>query len=80
MCYPVMRRDYLDLTKPNQAALRENQNGPLNHKIKGNTMYYMISGKFSEFPFELCRKRAFNRAKKALFWSRAKILPSGYHA
>ena len=48
--------------------------------IKGNTMYYMISCKFSEFPFELCRKRAFNRAKKALFWSRAKILPSGYHA
>ena len=43
-------------------------------------MYYMISCKFSEFPFELCRKRAFNRAKKALFWSRAKILPSGYHA
>ena len=30
-------------------------------------MYYMISCKFSEFPFELCRKRAFNRAKKALF-------------
>ena len=49
-------------------------------KIKGNTMFYMISCKFSEFPFELCRKRAFNRAKKALFWSRAKILPSGYHA
>ena len=43
-------------------------------------MFYMISCKFSEFPFELCRKRAFNRAKKALFWSRAKILPSGYHA
>ena len=30
-------------------------------------MFYMISCEFSEFPFELCRKRAFNRAKKALF-------------
>ena len=30
-------------------------------------MCYMISCKFSEFPFELCRKRAFNRAKKAFF-------------
>ena len=63
-----------------QMFIERNSNGPLNHKIKGNTMYYMISCKFSEFPFELCRKRAFNRAKKALFWSRAKILPSGYHA
>ena len=61
-------------------VLSSQSNGPLNHKIEGNTMYYMISCKFSEFPFELCRKRAFNRAKKALFWSRAKILPSGYHA
>ena len=60
--------------------IERKSNGPLNHKIEGNTMYYMISCKFSEFPFELCRKRAFNRAKKALFWSRAKILPSGYHA
>ena len=30
-------------------------------------MFYMISCKFSEFPFELCRKRAFNRAKKRFF-------------
>ena len=75
MCYPVMRSEYLDLTKPNQAAVQS-----LKHKIDNDTMYYMISCKFSEFPFELCRKRAFNRAKKALFWSRAKILPSGYHA
>ena len=59
--------------------IERKSNGPYNHKIEGNTMYYMISCKFSEFPFELCRKRAFNRAKKALFWSRAKILPSGYH-
>merc|ERR1719458_493015 len=33
----------------------------------------MISCKFSECPFELCRKRAFNRAKKALFRGRAEI-------
>ena len=69
-----------DQTKPWVQCLLRKSNGPLNHKIEGNTMYYMISCKFSEFPFELCRKRAFNRAKKALFWSRAKILPSGYHA
>ena len=43
-------------------------------------MYYMISCRFSKFPFESCRKRAANRAKKELFWSRAEILPSGYHA
>ena len=71
---------YWSVACPNGAMFIERKsNGPLNHKIKGNTMYYMISCKFSEFPFELCRKRAFNRAKKALFWSRAKILPSGYH-
>ena len=57
--------------------IERKSNGPLNHKIKGNTM---ISCRFSEFPFESSRKRAFNRAKKEFFWSRAEILPSGYHA
>ena len=76
-----LQRYYEIMACPMGAMFIERKsNGPLNHKIKGNTMYYMISCKFSEFPFELCRKRAFNRAKKALFWSRAKILPSGYHA
>ena len=76
-----LQRYYEIMACPMGAMFIERKsNGPLNHKIKGNTMYYMILCKFSEFPFELCRKRAFNRAKKALFWSRAKILPSGYHA
>ena len=76
-----LQRYYEIMACPMGAMFIERKsNGPLNHKIEGNTMYYMISCKFSEFPFELCRKRAFNRAKKALFWSRAKILPSGYHA
>ena len=61
--------------------IEKKTNGPLNHKIKGNTMYILYDiGRFSEFPFESCRKRAVNRAKKELFWSRAEILPSGYHA
>ena len=56
--------------------IERKSNGPLNHKIEGNTMYYMISCKFSEFPFELCRKRAFNRAKKALFFG---VVQKYYH-
>ena len=77
----VMQRYYEIMSCPMGAMFNERKsNGPLNHKIKGNIMYYMILSRFSDFPFELCRKRAFKCVKKELFWSRAEILPSGYHA
>ena len=76
MCYPVMRRDYLDLTKPNQAAVRIFGSSKLQLQITDNSLWDVQTSR----SFESCRKRAFNRAKKELFWSRAEILPSGYNA
>ena len=54
MCYPVMRRDYLDLTKPNQAAV---QSLKTQNRRLYNVLYDIV---------QVLASLLFNRAEKEL--------------
>ena len=54
MCYPVMRHDYLDLTKPNQAAV---QSLKTQNRRLYNVLYDIV---------QVLASLLFNRAKKEL--------------
>ena len=54
MCYPVMRRDYLDLTKPNQAAV---QSLKIQNRRRYNVLYDIV---------QVLASLLLNRAEKEL--------------
>ena len=54
MCYPVMRRNYLDLTKPNQATV---QSLKTQNRRRYNVLYDIV---------QVLASLLFNRAEKEL--------------